>query len=168
MFDYLPPLVTAGDLVGMRGAPFSDDDVRAAGDAVRVACGWHVAPLVTEVVELDSDGARVLMLPSLHVESVTLVEDVTGDTPVVLTGWRVSRKGMLWRSSWPCGFSAVRVSFTHGWESCPAALMGAVASNARQRVVQESLGSRSVTLADAPESASYDSVVGAFRLGSRP
>lgn len=141
-------------LDGFPGAPFTPSQVRAAGEQVRVECGWHIAPTVTETLTLDSAGGRVLTLPTLRLVAVTEVRDVTGDTPEVLTGWRQSKVGMLSRVSWPVGFAAVEVDLTHGYPECPPDLLAVLAERCQRFgkdgfVRQESLGSRSVTLGAA-------------------
>src|SRR5690625_590158 len=162
-------LVTSGELTGFPGAPFDEGVVAAAADAVRVGAGWHIAPVRTETVDVDTDSGRVALLPSLRVIKVAEVRDAeTGD---VLTGWRLSKhRGTLTRKSgsWP---PLIEVDLTHGYESCPPALFPVIAERAqRQRAglaAQESLGSRSVSYR-----VNYDAVsagiLARFALPARP
>lgn len=165
------PLADALDLEGFPGGPFTDSVVFAAAESVRSECGWHIAPQVTETITVDSPGGRVLLLPSLFVTEVTAVRDVTGDEPRTLTGWRISRAGMLHLAGgWPEGFAAVEVDLTHGYESCPAELLAVIADRALRNakdstVVQESLGSRSVSYRDAPLASP---VLARYRLQGAP
>jgi hypothetical protein len=146
----MPALVVAADLDDFPGAPFADSVVQSAGETVRAEAGWHIAPEVTETLTVDSDGGRHLLLPTLRLVDVTEIRDVTGNTPRVLTNWRQSGKGILYREGgWPAGLSALEVDLTHGYAECPSALLPAVAAYAQSikrggRVTQESLGSRSV------------------------
>lgn len=161
-----PDLVVAADLAAFPGAPFAEDTVRAAAGQVRRICGWHIAPEITETVVLDHNGAGVLHLPSLYVKAVSSVKDVTGDTPVEVTGFRWSRAGML-SGRFPSGFRAVEVTFTHGFDECPADLLPVIASRTQRRAMQESLGSRSVSYSAEGDRA-FESTLDTYRLGPRP
>ena len=167
MTDY-QPLVSLADLADFPGAPFAQDVLDAAADAVRREAGWHIAPETTETITLDVRGGPVLILPTLFLSSVSEVRDMTGSTPVVLTGWRMSKAGMLSRSAgWPVGFSAVEVDMVHGYKTCPDSLKPIVARATSRVVVQESLGSRSVTY--QPDSGgSLAAQVSHFRLPPLP
>lgn len=165
----VPELVNATGLAGQSGAPFNLDRVKSACAALRRVAGWHIAPSVPEVVTFDHDGAGVLLLPSLYVTGVTAVRDVTGDTPRDLTGWRWSQSGMVsLPGGGPRGFRSVEVEFTHGYEECPPELLPVIAAGITGRVVQESLGSRSVTLGTEDVTFAPASVVDRFRLRGRP
>lgn len=162
------PLFVASDLTGQPGAPFSDEVATSVGDQIRRLCGWHIAPQVTETLVIDSDGGRVLMLPSLHVVNVTGVRDVSGSTPRVLTGWKWSRDGMIEaRGFWPRGFRSVEVDLIHGYETCPPELFPVAADFSRRRVAQESIGSRSVSFVSTADSR-LDSILSTFKITGRP
>lgn len=170
MVDY-PPLAQADDLVDFPGAPFPQSVVTAAGEAVRAAAGWHIAPAVTETLRIDSDGATLLLLPTGRLTAVAEVRDVTGDAPSIITGWRVShRLGGLHRGTgWPCGFEAVEVDVVHGYTECPPDLLKIVAAEAGRRVAQQSAGPFSVSYADdASSRESLTARLWPYRLGPRP
>lgn len=163
-------LAAPADLAGFPGAPFSDAMVDAAVGSVRGEAGWHIAPEVTETLTVDSDGGTILPLSSLKVAAVTGVRDVTGDTPEVLTGWTLRRSGVLERrSGWPKR-RTIEVDVTHGHAETPPELLPVIADVARMlqrggRVTQESLGSRSVSMANTdPMSA----VLARFKIPGRP
>lgn len=164
-------LVTPEDLADFPGAPFAEPVVRSASESVRAEAGWHIAPEVSETLVIDSPGGRVLMLPTLRVVEVAEVRDLTGGAPRVVGGWRLSQAGMLsLAGGWPAGFGAIEVDLTHGYESCPADLLGIVAERSLRTakdstVVQESLGSRSVSYRDAPLASS---VLSRYRIPSLP
>ncbi len=168
------PLVVADDLAEFPGAPFSDTVATSAGESIRSEVGWHIAPELTETLTVDSDGGRYLFLPTLRLVDVTEVRDVTSDTPRVLDGWRQSEKGILYRvGGWPVGMSALKVDLTHGYPTCPPALLPAVAAYAQAikrggRVTQESLGSRSVSFATSGDGSSLLSVVARYALRGEP
>lgn len=162
------PLVLASDLAGFPGAPFSETVVASSAEAIRNEAGWHIAPSVTETITIDSNGGPILMLPTLYLTAVTEVVDVSGDTPTVLTGWRKSRAGMLSRQQgWPHGFESVEVTFTHGYDACPAELFPVIAERTQRKVQQESLGSRSVSYA-TDTGGVVSSVVARYKLPPRP
>ena len=161
----MEPLVDAGALDGFPGAPFDLAVVLAASDSVRHDCGWHIAPEVTETVELESDGP-IVALRSLRVAGVEAVRDA--QTNEVLTGWQLRRAGVLYRSGgWP---RLVEVDLTHGYEVCPHALRPVIAERAAAiarggYVRQESLAGRSVTLAATSEGRDP---LAKFQLPPRP
>lgn len=166
MAEPLPPLVVPADLEEFRGAPFSATTVNAAASQVRKIAGWHIAPSITATVTLDHDGSSVLYLRSLYVTDVVSVRDVSGSTPRDLTGWRWSQDGMI-EGHFPAGFRSVEVTFTHGYKECPEDLLPVIASRTQRRVMQESLGSRSVSYS-AESDRSVESTLESYRLGPRP
>lgn len=163
----LPALVQPGDLVGLAGGPFSDASVRSASEQIRALCGWHVAPVISETLTLDSHGGKVVWLPTRRVVNVTAVRDVSGDSPRELSGWRWSQDGLLSvPGSLPCGFRVLEVDLEHGYDACPADLLPVVAGRTSRRVMQESLGSRSVTYG-ADGDRTIDQSLALYRLGPR-
>lgn len=156
------PLATPDDLEGFPGAPFAQTTIDAACQAVRDAARWVIAPQSTETLTVDADGGRVLLLPTMHLVSVSEVRDVTdADDPKVITGWRKSRAGMLELRSgcWPSGFETVEVDVVHGYEQCPASLLPLIAelcqmSTLAGGIVQESSGTESATYAQAARRSS--------------
>lgn len=162
-------LFTPEDLTGQPGASSVTEEIaRSVGDQIRRLCGWHIAPEITETLTLDSDGARTLMLPSLHVTDVTSVRDVTGSEPRELTGWRWSKNGMIeLPAGFPRGFRAVEVDISHGYETCPPELFPVAADFSRRRVAQESIGGRSVSFVSAADGR-LDSILSAFKIFGRP
>lgn len=162
-------LVTASDLEGQDGAPFSPARVKSASATVRKMAGWHIAPSTPETVMVDHDGGHTLLLRSLYVTDVLAVRDVSGATPRDLTGWRWSQAGMIsFAGGGPCGFRSVEVEFVHGYDECPDDLLPVIASSIERRVVQESLGSRSVTLANDDIGMGASSVLSRYMLRARP
>lgn len=164
--DDWPSLVEPGDLAEFPGAPFKSNTVKAAAGQVRRICGWHIAPVVSETLVLDHDGSSVLYLPSLKIESVEKVEDLTGTTPRELSGWRWSGVGLI-EGAFPRGYRSVAVTLTHGYAECPADLLPVLASRTQRRAMQESLGSRSVAYSAEGDRA-FESTLDSYRLGPRP
>lgn len=162
-----PDLVLPDELTGFPGAPFTATVVAAAADAIRHECGWHIAPEVTSTVRVDvSNGVAVL--PTLRLVEVVSVTSESGQALDVRWG---DPNGVVRLQG--CYTGSASVVFEHGYESCPPALIGAVAASAqlvrRGQVRQESLGSRSVSYGTAAEvAAASDPVVARFKLGPRP
>lgn len=159
-------LVGSSDLVGFPGAPFSDGVAAAAGGQVRALCGWHVAPVVTETVTVETGGSAVVLLPSLRVVSVSEVRDEDGN---VLTGWKVRPNGVLRvPGGWP---DVIEVDLEHGHAKCPGELVAVVAEFARSikagGVKAESLAGRSVQLDTTPGGVSAD-ILARYTLPERP
>jgi|SRR5690625_82233 len=161
-------LVEVGDLEGFPGAPFPPAVVRAAGGAVRAEAGWHIAPEITETVEVVTGGARVALLRSLHVVEVTEVRDLDGE---VLDGWRVNKAtGVLTRrhGRWP---DVIVVDLTHGYVECPPELLPVVAERAQRGkaglVRQENVGARSVSFAQHYDSSNVGTLA-RYTLPPRP
>lgn len=161
-------LIRPEDLEGFPGAPFSPAVVRAASGAIRSETGWHIAPEVTETVEVETGCARVALLPTLHVVEVSEVRDLDGD---VLTGWRVNRStGVLRRRdcAWP---DVIEVDLTHGYKECPPELLPVIAERSQRGkaglVRQENIGARSVSYAQHYDATGVG-VLARYTLPSRP
>lgn len=139
-------LVKATDLLGYPGAPYSTSLVRAAGGSIRSECGWHIAPTLTETIEVETDRSKLALLPSLRVVDVTRVVDA--ETGRELTDWRVSpNSGVLRCKSgvWP---EVLTVDLIHGYPACPPELLPIIAERAQHLragiVSQENIGGRAI------------------------
>lgn len=126
------PLTTNDELAEYPGAPFTTLAVEVACAEVRGVCYWHIAPPVEGVrftLDLESD-TDVLILKSLHLTAVTdVIDERTGEH---LTGWRVSKSGMVAlprRIS--AGVAVVTVVGTHGLAEAPKELKAVIADRAR-------------------------------------
>lgn len=88
---------------------------KAAQEAIRRYCGWHIAPNITETLTVDAYGGRTLLLPSKHVTDVTAITiddtDVTGQCDWSEAGVITLRAGQ-----WPDRPRSVHVTLSHGWE----------------------------------------------------
>lgn len=125
------PLAAPSDLTAY--GTFSEEIVHAAGQGIRRETEWHIAPQITETLLLDGDGSNTLILPTLHLVTVSAVRDVSGDTPAEVTGWRKSSSGILTLryGYWPVGSETVEVDLVHGYETCPAELLPVLARRCR-------------------------------------
>lgn len=136
-------LLQSSELDEFPGAPFAQSIVDAAVSGLRAEAGWHIAPERTETVTVDGTGEVLLKLPTLRLGTIAEVRDVTDPAlPVVLTDWRVSRAGILYRAlGWPLGFGTVEVDMTHGYAEVPADLFALVAERC-QRLAINSVASQ--------------------------
>lgn len=137
-------LVNPAEMSYLPGAPFTDEQVTGAVATVRLAAGWHIAPLRTETVVLDVNWpTRWLALPTRKLVSVVEVRDVDTGEVVDPAHYKVSLGLATLRltHSWPVGFGAVEVDMTHGYEECPPELLsviaGAVTQQGRDQTVRQ-------------------------------
>lgn len=147
----LAPLVDFEDLDSKFETGDPEFFVTAAEAEVRKFCGWHIAPSVTVTDGRYPVGERgLVILPSLH---VTAVSSVTVDGRVL------DPSEYDWE---PCGFISrrcpswprdpyVKVSFTHGYEACPANVAAVVFELASSAI-------------ELPATAARDVTAGPFRL----
>lgn len=144
-------LVDPSDLAHLPGAPFTQEEVDAAVDALRTALGWHVAPQRVETdVPFDvAPGENTLRPVTRKLVSVQAVRRTSNGTPI--TNYQTSRRqGILRRSTWPAGLESVEVDFTHGYAACPPALLAslgqlAIAARRDKSVRQVSIDDGSTT-----------------------
>lgn len=99
---------------------------RAAVSAIRHACGWHIAPSVTETLTVEGDGSGLLLLPTLHLTGVSAVSN-DGEALADLTdkdAFQWSRRGVLrWNRRWSAKYDGVSVTITHGYDDFPPELL---------------------------------------------
>lgn len=119
----LPRLATPAQLAARTGKPEGDLLVKArlkdASDRFREAVGWNVSRTVDDVVELNGDGGRILLLPVKYVQAVSSVA-VDGVTLANPGSYRIDkRNGILERvgAVWPCGLGRIEVTYTHGFDA---------------------------------------------------
>lgn len=170
----MEPLVNPNDLSEFPGAPYAVWVLNAAAESIRDECGWHIAPVRTETLTLDSDGGRILLLPTLRLVAVTEVRDVTTETPTVLTNWRKSAAGMLSRpGGWPNGLGAVEVDVVHGYDECPSSLYPVIADRCVQAsrdgtITQESIGARQVSFGVTPGQGTLVATLARYKIPPTP
>lgn len=129
------PLATTTDLAAWLAGD-GGTAVAAAQSAVRDHCGWHIAPVLEQTVEIDTQpGVGTLWLPTLRlvgVEEVALTAADPDDEVILVVGVDYSvgvRLGVVvgaWSYFWPRGFGAVRVKFAHGFDEVPASVKAVV------------------------------------------
>lgn len=103
-----------------------DDDeterqLAAALAAARTYCGWHVSPAISEVeMVLDGTGDRLIVLPTLKLNTLTAVLENGVSVPLAELHW--SARGLIAKRGggyWSDLFGSIRVTFNHGYSSAP-------------------------------------------------
>lgn len=130
---------------------------------VQKACGWHVAPEQEDTVLLDGPGSGVLLLPSLHVVSVTSIyenSDLVEPTDYEWSATGVVRRTYAdqWRVDrqprWTNRLRGISVTFVHGYAEMPLDLQQVVDSlSASMQSTERGLVSKTI----GPFSESYGS-----------
>ena len=151
-------LVNWSELDALPGAPFSEEIVDIAVAQLRADAGWHIAPVVTETLTVNSNGGNLLILPTRRIVAITAMRDVTSGSAAV-TGWTRSIAGAyrLYGPGFPAG--VLEVDLTHGYETMPADLLPVVADYARRVSDTRDPGLASRTV--GPFTESYRDVGGA-------
>ena len=143
------------DLTSMEPlAPSDTLDVASASAAIRDLCGWHIAPVRTQMFVVDEPLGRVdVFLPTLRLVEITgvTVEGVafTADELAALD-W--SSQGYLsrgpgWR--WPTRRRSVEITVRHGYTAAPASVAAVVLGLAKRMattpagLVRQQVGQRS-------------------------
>ena len=146
----------------------------AAVSALRQACGWHVAPVVTSTARVRAEGG-VIVLPSLRVTRVVEVKwrgevidpacyELMPEPVIFLRGRYLSREPVV-----------VEVIFEHGYDEMPGellSLLGAAASRGSAgslvtQVGQVKFGGSGI-LPGAAEAMAAAPALARYRLGPRP
>lgn len=145
----------------------------AACAAVRSYCGWHVAPALDDTVTVDGSGSQFVMLPTLRINSIS---EVTEDASAV-TSYEWSESGQLWRSSpWSGHFRGITVAMNHGYEECPADILGVLREAASRGVTGSAVSQvgqvRMGGVSGVPGAASFlmeqTAVLDRYKLPARP
>lgn len=111
-----------------------------AEDVVRTWCGWHIAPVRTTTHTFRACDT-VVLLPTLHLVSIT--EVIAGDGTTVLDpdDYRVSTSGILhahhsygWGYAHGDNHDPLTVTFEHGYEDVPPAVTAVVQALATRAI----------------------------------
>lgn len=130
--------------------------LNAANQAIRNHCGWHVAPIITETLELDGRGSTTLLLPSKRVHAI---EKVLNDGIDVTEKVKFSRRAgiLTLASGWSRDVGSIEVTLRHGYELTEVADVAALIVTLTKRaataglVVQRSVGGASQRLATSKD-----------------
>lgn len=126
-FATLDPLVTAAQLSTYLAGKINGSDPRiedalaGVSLAIRRYCGWHIAPIINDVLTLDGPGGTYLDLPSMRVVDVSHVQIGRYTVLVNRRDYDWSVLGSLERRGgyWPTRYRSIRVTLTHGYVTAP-------------------------------------------------
>lgn len=119
----IPPLLSTADFDSMTGGRWAGDlraatALTAASQAIRNACGWHIAPQLTCHAVLTAEG-KLVKLPANHVGSIdALAED--GDTLTDGEDYEWRHDGLIRRAcfkNFTSKWGGVVVDYTAGYEA---------------------------------------------------
>lgn len=120
--------------------------MRAGEAAIRAYCGWHVCPIVTETLVLDTFRQRFVKLPSMRVLDVGKVEYL-GEDVTSFVSW--SEAGVLrWKEKgrvFGDEYRGLKATITHGYapDEVPQ-IVALVATVGRRAKDQKLVASQSV------------------------
>lgn len=125
---------------------------RAVSTAIRNYCGWHVAPVITETKTFDGTGSKLLQLRTMKLQDIESIT-INGTDVTDYVTW--SELGSIrYENGFPETYRSVVVTYTHGFLLEDVAdlvvigeQIGRMAASSPMGALQESLGARSVTLA---------------------
>lgn len=119
----IPPLLTANEFDSMTGGKWVGDlratsALTAASQAIRNACGWHIAPQLTCHATLTAEG-KLVKLPANYVSEI---ESLTEDGTALIDGqdfeWR--HDGLIRRAcfkNFTSKWGGVVVDYTAGYDA---------------------------------------------------
>lgn len=157
------------------------DSALAAEQVIRSFCGWHVTPVIDDVLTLDGNGQRRILLPSrkvVDIASVTVDGDELGKA-----SYRWSESGWLTRvdGRWPDRERSIVVTLKHGFEQADDVLGVAQALQARAEmsptgnVISQRAGTQAVNFASSdgavaslPLLAQEKAALGPYKLNWGP
>lgn len=172
----LPDLADLLDLLDL--LPAGADQTRAQAKLTQASRRFRgevrhpVSLVIDDVVTLDGDGSRVLLLPAAPVVDVTSVK-IDGEDVTDHVQW--SQAGVLRHPRrWPARLRAVKVTYTHGHDPVPDEIQEAVLamaiylSTVTPGVSSMQVGGQTVSTSAANMEATvtvpWDTVVDAYRL----
>ena len=98
------------------GDPRIETAIKAASQAIRNYCGWHVSPSLTCTAN-PAGGAAVTRLPAAYVSGITSVKESSVTVDSSEYEWR--KDGLLKRvhSCWPSKYDSIEVVYTAGYDA---------------------------------------------------
>lgn len=112
-----PPLATS---VEYNAAQDSDPEMflKGAAAAVRRACGWHIAPIITQEVVLDGyrGAGPEIDLPTLRLRSLLRVTNDGNDIDVSTIDASADGTIALTSGRWSRRLGGIRITMEHGYD----------------------------------------------------
>lgn len=116
----LDPLISVSEFNTMTGSKYAGDDrvepaLKAASQAVRNYCGWHICPSLVCTAN-PVGGAKVARLQATYVSGITSVKEYNVELDGGQYEWR--KDGLIRRTCfkrWPSEWNALEVKYTAGY-----------------------------------------------------
>lgn len=121
-------------------------------EAVIEYCGWHIAPVVSELVTVDGSGTALQPLPTLNLLAVDSIEENGRSLDVSQVDW--STNGLVEKRSggrWTGRRRGVTFGISHGYAAAPRWLVTLICAAAGRAFntplgrVQETAGDQSIS-----------------------
>lgn len=159
--------ITPDDVTKATGQAPTTAQIDQAVASIRSLCGWHVWPVLTETLRLDTAGDTLVTLPTLKVNTINSVR-LHG---TLTTDYTYSTDGLLQLPRHRAGIGALEVEISHGYER-PLDLVGValqMIGRGARPAEQMSVGGISVgaTQSVTPQSSEWR-VLGSYELGAEP
>lgn len=163
--EALPPLLSVEEFNSMTANKWAkrsdlESTLEGVSAAIRLHCGWHVAPELPCVANFSARG-RVIRLPALYVSAVgTVTED---GTELAEGQWEWRPEGLLRRCcfrNWSPTWGGIDVAYTAGLPEVPHDLKQLVAHRVLHTVAlpfgvrSETTGDQSITYTEDASLAS--------------
>lgn len=119
-----PPFATVEqyeEMTGQTPAPANTEMLLDSASAmIRRYCGWHIAPVVDEILTVDGVGGHSQPLPTMHLLAVNQVTEKTGTGSVLITAGDLtewSTNGYIRKRSgcWTTWLRGVDADISHGY-----------------------------------------------------
>lgn len=147
----------------------------AASASIRNYCGWNITREVVTDRVLDSYGTTVVIVPTLLLLSIESLYEY--DTYLEeFADYRWSRNGMVRRrprhKRWPNEYGCIRISYTHGYDECPADVAALCVNIAKRSdvvptgLLQKQVGGISMQFKDTNLSEAEMAVLNPYALES--
>ena len=127
--------------------------------AVRAFCGWHVAPVITEDLVVDTPDSDVLLLPTMRLVNVV---SASVDGVDVLADLEWSEAGMVRNCrGWRRRFRGLSITIEHGFDVVNTPLVGLLASlTARAKIAPAGVVTQQDTAGPYTRQTTYAQVPG--------
>lgn len=117
--EELPPLLSVAEFNTMTGGAYATNPrvegaLKAASQAIRNYCGWHICPSMSCIAE-PKGGGNVKRLPAGYVSAISRVTDGGEELDEQAYEWR--EDGLLRRNHWSKKWGGVLVEYTAGYET---------------------------------------------------
>lgn len=118
--DNLAPIISVSEFNQMTGGAYSSNPrveaaLKAASQAIRNHCGWHVCPSMSCTAN-PVGGAVVARLPATYVSAISSITE--NDTTLASTEYEWRKDGLIkrvWPDKWNDAWGGLEVEYTAGY-----------------------------------------------------